>query len=84
MDSNDGQRKVLNKGRVKSILKGALSDQPSKRNQSKYTFERQISDIVNDADKNKDNEISQEEFLVLMKDVVSVVYVQVFNLKVKT
>ena len=58
---------------MKCILKGALSDQPSKRNQSKRTFERQISDIVNDADKNKDNEISQEEFLVLMKDVVSIV-----------
>ena len=79
-DPNDARRNVLDKGRVKSILKGLLCDHTSKRNQGKPAFERQISKIVNNADKNKDNEISLPEFLDLMKDVVSTYSVHKFSL----
>ena len=79
-DSNDDQKNVLDKGRVKSILKGVLCDHTSKRNHGKPAFDRTISTIVNNADKNEDNEISLPEFLDLMKDVVSTYSMHNFSL----
>ena len=36
----------------------------------RHTLQRLLSDIVNRADKNKDNDISLPEFLEIMKDIV--------------
>ena len=61
-------QETVRKDKLKDVLKNLLPDHNS--GASRHTLQRQLSDIVNRADKNKDNEISLPEFLEIMKDIV--------------
>ena len=67
-EGDNTSQETVRKDKLKDILKNLLPDQNS--GVSRYTLQRQLSDIVNRADKNRDNEISLPEFLEIMKDIV--------------
>ena len=66
-EGDDTSQETVRKEKLKDVLKNLLPEHNSKRDMSRYTLERQLSKTVNEADKNKDNEISLPEFLELMK-----------------
>ena len=66
----DTSQDTVRKDKLKDFLKNLLLDHNSKCDMSRHELKRQLSDIVNRADRNMDNEISLPEFLEIMKDIV--------------